>query len=285
MPRFSSIWSSGATKRAAISKPTPSCSMRSRTACRWSATARCCSSCTTWSGTSTRCAPRRPAASPTRTARSATTCTSTCTRRPGHEQWVMNDLEAVGVSPGATPSHRPSPHTLALNGYNYWAADRRHPCSVLGMMYALEVIASVYGGPFAAAIKESLLLEDERGVSFISSHATMDAEHMAELRQVLNTLARRRRRATRWSSRRCVNFHHFTRDLRGRMNRHDATGVSADAGPAVPLHPARVDRRARRCCACAPASSRSSATAWRRWPSCSRSSTTSRPTRAWCGTS
>ena len=36
-----------------------------------------------------------------------------------------------------------------LIGYNYWAADRRHPCSVLGMMYALEVIASVYGGPFA----------------------------------------------------------------------------------------------------------------------------------------
>ena len=54
--------------------------------------------------------------------------------------------------------HSPLAHMLALNGYNYWAADRRHPCSVLGMMYALEVIASVYGGPFASAIKESLLL-------------------------------------------------------------------------------------------------------------------------------
>ena len=31
--------------------------------------------------------------------------------------------------------HRPSPSTLALIGYNYWAADRRDPCSVLGMMY------------------------------------------------------------------------------------------------------------------------------------------------------
>ena len=37
----------------------------------------------------------------------------------------------------------------ALNGYNYWAADRRNPCSVLGMVYALEVVASVYGGPIA----------------------------------------------------------------------------------------------------------------------------------------
>jgi hypothetical protein len=59
---------------------------------------------------------------------------------------------------------------------------------VLGMMYALEVIASVYGGTFSSAIRDSLLLEGDRGVSFISSHATMDAEHMIELRQVLNPL-------------------------------------------------------------------------------------------------
>ena len=77
---------------------------------------------------------------------------------------------------------------LALNGYNFWAADRRHPCSVLGMVYALEVIASVYGGPITSAVKESLLLEGDRGISFISSHATLDAEHMVELRIVLNTI-------------------------------------------------------------------------------------------------
>ncbi len=106
----------------------------------------------------------------------------------GHEKWVMNDLEAVGVNPDLTLAHAPSLPTLALNGYNYWAADRRHPCSVLGMMYALEVIASVYGGPFSTAIRDSLLLEGERGVSFISSHATMDAEHMVGLRKVLDTI-------------------------------------------------------------------------------------------------
>jgi hypothetical protein len=106
----------------------------------------------------------------------------------GHEEWVMNDLEAVGVQPVDTRGYQPSVHVLALTGYNYWSADRRHPCSVLGMMYALEVIASVYGGTFSSAIRDSLLLEGDRGVSFISSHATMDAEHMATLRQVLNTI-------------------------------------------------------------------------------------------------
>jgi hypothetical protein len=106
----------------------------------------------------------------------------------GHEVWVMNDLEAVGVGKAETVAYQPSMHIMALNGFNYWSADRRCPCSVLGMMYVLEVIASVYGGTFSSAIRESLLLDGDRGVSFISSHASMDEEHMATLRTVLNTI-------------------------------------------------------------------------------------------------
>lgn len=128
----------------------------------------------------------------------------------GHETWVMNDLQAVGVEPATTLAHLPSVYTLALNGYNHWAADRRHPCSVLGMLYALEVIASVYGGPFAAALREALLLDGDHGVSFIDAHASLDAQHMAELRQVLNLVTDDGARAAVVESVR-VNFHHFTR--------------------------------------------------------------------------
>jgi len=128
----------------------------------------------------------------------------------GHEQWVTNDLDAVGVSQATLLAHQPSLNTLALVGYNHWAADRRDPCSALGMMYTLEVIASVYGGTFAEAIRSSLLLEGDRGVSFISSHATMDAEHMAELRQVLNTVDDEAAREAIVEST-LVNFHHITR--------------------------------------------------------------------------
>lgn len=106
----------------------------------------------------------------------------------GHEEWVVNDLGAVGVKPEQVQDYKPTEHMLALNGYNYWAADRRHPCSVLGMLYALEVIASVYGGPLTASISDALLLQGDQGISFISSHATLDAEHMADLRVILNTL-------------------------------------------------------------------------------------------------
>ena len=107
----------------------------------------------------------------------------------GHEEWVLNDLQVVGVPAETAQAYVPTLVMLGLNGYNYWSADRRHPCSVLGMIYTLEVVASVYGGPMTSAITDSLLLEGDRGISFISSHATMDAEHMAELRVVLNQIA------------------------------------------------------------------------------------------------
>lgn len=128
----------------------------------------------------------------------------------GHEEWVLNDLEAIGVTRSDARAHAPGVHTLAVSGYNYWAADRRHPCSALGMLYTLEVIASVYGGPFAAAIRDALLLEGDQGVSFLSSHASLDAEHMAELRVVLNQVTDAAAQDAITESVR-VNFHHFTR--------------------------------------------------------------------------
>jgi pyrroloquinoline quinone (PQQ) biosynthesis protein C len=126
----------------------------------------------------------------------------------GHEGWVRNDLEAVGVPPQRTQAYAAGIHTMAMTGYNYWCADRRHPASVLGMFYALEVIASVYGGPFASAIRESLLLDGDHGVSFISSHATLDAEHMAELRTIINRIDAAALEAVVESAE--VNFHHLT---------------------------------------------------------------------------
>ena len=110
--------------------------------------------------------------------------TTICTEEAGHEEWVLNDLEAIGVGREQARAEVPSTITKALCGYNYWTADRGPPCASLGMMYSLEVIASVYGGTFASAMTEALLLEGDKGISFISSHASMDTEHLRELKDV-----------------------------------------------------------------------------------------------------
>jgi hypothetical protein len=132
----------------------------------------------------------------------------------GHEIWVRNDLAAIGIGPKVTESHRAGLHTLSLIGFNYWSAERRHPASVLGMFYALEVIASVYGGPFSNAIRERLLLDGDTGVSFLASHATMDTEHMSDLRLIIDGIGPADEPALDAIVESAnVNFHHFAQIL------------------------------------------------------------------------
>jgi pyrroloquinoline quinone (PQQ) biosynthesis protein C len=128
----------------------------------------------------------------------------------GHEEWVRNDLLAIGVSALTLEAHQPTHSTLAMVGYNSWSADRRHPCAVLGMMYALEVIASVYGGLLATAVRDSLLLASDQGTSFLSSHASLDTKHMLDLRLILNTVEERSARAAIVESTN-INFELVTR--------------------------------------------------------------------------
>jgi pyrroloquinoline quinone (PQQ) biosynthesis protein C len=127
----------------------------------------------------------------------------------GHETWVLEDIAAVGGdAPGANAAP-PSAPVQAMIGFNYYAAERVHPCSVLGMLYVLEVVASVYGGKVADSIARATGKEvTAGGFRFLSSHATMDADHMAKLNVLLKTIDDPAAQAAIVNSTR-VNFHQF----------------------------------------------------------------------------
>lgn len=108
----------------------------------------------------------------------------------GHEAWVLEDIATVGGDVAAARAMEPpSLPAQAMIGYNYYAVEHVHPCSVLGMLYTLEVISSVYGGRAADSIARALGREvSAGGFRFLSSHATMDVDHMASLNRLLKTI-------------------------------------------------------------------------------------------------
>ena len=127
----------------------------------------------------------------------------------GHEQWVLEDIVAIGGDTKKVIGTPPSAPVQAMIGYNYYAAERVHPCCVLGMLYVLEVVASVYGGKAADSIARATGKDVKAGgFRFLSSHATMDAEHMAQLNVLLKTIADPAAQAAVIDSTR-VNFHQF----------------------------------------------------------------------------
>jgi len=107
----------------------------------------------------------------------------------GHDSWVLEDIEALGGDVRAVSETPPSPPAQAMIAFNYYASDRVHPCSVLGMLYMLEVVSSVYGGRVSDSIARALGRNvEDGGFKFLSSHATMDLDHMAKLNRLVKTI-------------------------------------------------------------------------------------------------
>jgi pyrroloquinoline quinone (PQQ) biosynthesis protein C len=126
----------------------------------------------------------------------------------GHETWVLEDIEALGGDVASGPE-LPSPPVQAMVAFNYYGAERTHPCSVLGMLYMLEVVSSVYGGRVSEAIARAIGRDVQAGgFKFLSSHASMDVHHMASLNRLVKTIADPLAQAAIVNSTR-VNFHQF----------------------------------------------------------------------------
>lgn len=100
----------------------------------------------------------------------------------GHETWVEADLRAIGF--GIAP---PSPVAQAWVGYNHHSVFK-HPASIVGMLYALETIASVYGGSVVDSVQFATGLTGQEGFTFLNSHAELDADHVAQLNELANKI-------------------------------------------------------------------------------------------------
>jgi pyrroloquinoline quinone (PQQ) biosynthesis protein C len=106
----------------------------------------------------------------------------------GHDEWVLEDIEALGGDVLAAQAEPPCVPVQAMIAYNYYASERVHPCAVLGMIYMLEVVSSVYGGPVATSIAKAIGISEDKGFKFLTSHASMDVHHMAKLQELLKTV-------------------------------------------------------------------------------------------------
>lgn len=127
----------------------------------------------------------------------------------GHETWVLQDIEALGGDVAGARAGPPSAPVQSMIGFNYYGAERVHPCSVLGMLYMLEVVASVYGGKVSDSIARAIGRDvDAGGFRFLSSHASMDVEHMAKLNRLVKTIDDPEAQAAIVNSTR-VNFFQF----------------------------------------------------------------------------
>ncbi len=105
----------------------------------------------------------------------------------GHQEWILNDIEACGVDREVARRSRPSLATELMVAYAYDTVHRRNPVGFFGMVNVLEGTSTALATTAAQIIRERLGLP-EQAFSYLLSHGSLDQEHIRYLEGLLNRL-------------------------------------------------------------------------------------------------
>ena len=106
----------------------------------------------------------------------------------GHEKIVLQDIASFGFTPEQVIEKTPRESIQAMIAFNYYSVLLGNPCGVLGMIYVLEIISSVYAGKAADAISNTFGRKLSNGFVFLQSHASADMEHMTKSRTLFQSI-------------------------------------------------------------------------------------------------
>lgn len=105
----------------------------------------------------------------------------------GHERWILADIANAGGDAEAVRTGRPGAATELMVAFAYDYVGRINPMGMFGMVYVLEgtsVALATYG---AASVAKSLGLGPEC-FSYLTSHGSLDQEHMAFFGRLMATV-------------------------------------------------------------------------------------------------
>ncbi len=105
----------------------------------------------------------------------------------GHEEWILEDIRAVGGDAEAARSAPPHPATELMVAYAHDMVNRRNPVGLLGMVFVLEGTSAQIAIRAAEVIRDSLDLPRE-AFHYLTSHGELDQEHVAFFQTLVNRL-------------------------------------------------------------------------------------------------
>lgn len=103
----------------------------------------------------------------------------------GHDEWILDDAEVMGVPRNEVLGIRPSQTVTHIVGAQYYSIYHHHPVALLGYIAVME------GEPGAAEFYEEVARRNELPREAFSSmlyHAKIDPVHKADLDRLLDRL-------------------------------------------------------------------------------------------------
>jgi pyrroloquinoline quinone (PQQ) biosynthesis protein C len=94
----------------------------------------------------------------------------------GHEEWILNDLQACGCGKTFMRNSQPSAATELMVAYAYDMIARINPLGFFGMVHVLEGTSIRLADQAASAIQQHTQLP-AHAFSYLRSHGALDIEH------------------------------------------------------------------------------------------------------------
>ncbi len=104
----------------------------------------------------------------------------------GHEKWILDDIRALGGNAEAVRDGEPGMACRIMVGYAYYAIEHVSPYAMLGSVHVLEGLSVLLADRLADAMKAALKIGDDSGFSYLRSHGSLDQEHVAFFRQLVD---------------------------------------------------------------------------------------------------
>ena len=105
----------------------------------------------------------------------------------GHDEWILNDIEAAGGDRAAAAASLPAVPTEAMVAYAYDTVMRGNPVGFFGMVHVLEGTSVALALAAADSIAGELALPP-RAFTYLRSHGELDKEHVNDLANILERL-------------------------------------------------------------------------------------------------
>ncbi|HDZ16240.1 MAG TPA: iron-containing redox enzyme family protein, partial [Methylophaga aminisulfidivorans] len=105
----------------------------------------------------------------------------------GHQEWILNDIEACGYDKEIVRQSQPNWHTEMMVSYAYDMVNRINPVGFFGMVHVLEGTSITTADRAADAIQAACNLPN-KSFSYLRSHGALDQDHVKFFEGLMNQI-------------------------------------------------------------------------------------------------
>jgi hypothetical protein len=106
----------------------------------------------------------------------------------GHEEWILEDIAALGGDADAVRHGSPRFPCKIMVGHAYYLVDRVSPYGLLGMIHVLEGMSVALAGKAVLALRGSLRSGADAGFKYLTTHSDLDVGHAKLFEGLLDEL-------------------------------------------------------------------------------------------------